>query len=169
VVKNYDNRRKKESISEKINKNIYNDFKDITINDNVIVYTMLKPDIIKSIVCSILLKESREIDFYSKEAMTLINESFTGEDFIKDVDYYESIEYFILIESRNTNHEYFKNIVGSIIYNRAMRNKKTLMILTPNKAETFINKELVDLFKVKNIKSGNMISSVRSNENRRIV
>ena len=159
----------KEFYIEKINKNIYNELKDVTINDNVIVYTLLKPEIIKSIVTSILLKESREVKYYSKEVMNIVNDSFSVENFHDDIEFYENIEYLILIESSNTGHEYFKNTVGSIVYNRFMRDKKTLLILTANKAETFINSDLVDSFKVKNIKSGNVINSVRSNENRRIV
>jgi hypothetical protein len=142
----------KDFYTEKINRQIFNELSDYTVGDNLIITTPLKPEYIKSIVCSLLLKESKEVKYYSIDILKVIDNSFSSEDKTGDITYYENIDYLILIETSEMDHKLYKSVVSSIVYNRIMKNKKTLLILTNKKSDAFLNKDIIDSFKTKDLK-----------------
>ena len=142
----------KDFYTEKINRQIFNELSDYTVGDNLIITTPLKPEYIKSIVCSLLLKELKEVKYYSIDILKVIDNSFSSEDKTGDITYYENIDYLILIETSEMDHKLYKSVVSSIVYNRIMKNKKTLLILTNKKSDAFLNKDIIDIFKTKDLK-----------------
>lgn len=158
----------KEFYIDKVPSKIVKELKDVSVEDNLIVYIPAIPDMIKAVVSTLLMKnfkkEKKEIKFYSTNMIKLVTESFkNGNEYFEDIKWIENIKYLVLTEWIDPEHKLYSEIIQNIVFNRMMKGLKTLIILTEKRADSFLTRDIISSFKEKNFKNkGISTSSVLS-------
>ena len=144
----------KEFYISKINIQIYNDAKNYSIFDNIIIDCLPNHEQIKFIVSSLILQENSMVEFFSVQLYKILELQFTtdSDDRLIMSDLINP-KILIIKELGDVNNKLYKDFYQSIIIERIMKEKNSILIFTTKKYSDFIDRSMLQNFKIINLKN----------------